>query len=195
MELNIKKYIIKREMKNFFVVLLLIILNLLSGCQKTKNQSKKEDEKLTNFTLNYFSENCTFVLKGLYAEVIEKDRTKLTSPDLTFKTTTEIIEIKTDKEGKGEIKIDPENKRIKEIIISGKVIITYKDKKTGKITMEINCGKVTYIEEKKEMLFEEKPIIKRGQNIFSGEKIMYNLETNILEIKGNVNVEINMEKT
>jgi lipopolysaccharide export system protein LptA len=60
--------------------------------------------------------------------------------------------------------------------------------------MEITCGKVSYIEERKEMIFEEKPVIKRGKNLFSGEKIIYNIENNTIEIKGNVNVEIYPEE-
>jgi len=176
-----------------FILFVSLIIILFTGCGKKKENVVSNEEKLTKFSLKQFSNNYSLTLKGESAEISENKNTKISSPSLSLKTKTEIIEIKTDKEGKGEIKVEPETKKIKEIIISGKVLIVYKDL-NEKITMEITCGKVSYIEERKEMIFEEKPVIKRGKNLFSGEKIIYNIENNTIEIKGNVNVEIYPEE-
>ncbi len=161
------------------------------SCTKKKNEEIiSKDEKIAEFSLKHFSKNYSITLIGESAEITENKNTKISAPNLSLKTDKEIIEIKTDKEGKGEIKIDPENKKLKEIMITGKVIILYKDKTTENVTMEITCGKVSYIDEKREMIFEEKPLIKRGKNKFSGEKVIYNIDNNTIEIKGNVHVEI-----
>jgi lipopolysaccharide export system protein LptA len=176
-----------------FILFVSLVIILFTGCGKKKENVLSNEEKLTKFSLKQFSNNYSLTLKGESAEISENKNTRISSPSLSLKTKTEIIEIKTDKEGKGEIKVEPETKKIKEIIISGKVLIVYKDL-NEKITMEITCGKVSYIEERKEMIFEEKPVIKRGKNLFSGEKIIYNIENNTVEIKGNVNVEIYPEE-
>jgi lipopolysaccharide export system protein LptA len=181
------------KMRQFIFLGSLIIIFLFGGCGKKKENVVSNEEKLTEFSLKQFSNNYSLTLNGESAEISENKSTNISSPSLSLKTKSEMIEIKTDKEGKGEIKIEPETKKIKEIIISGKVLIVYKDL-NEKITMEITCGKVTYMEEKKEMIFEEKPVIKRGKNLFSGEKIIYNIENNTVEIKGNVNVEIYPEE-
>ncbi|MCM8785130.1 MAG: hypothetical protein NC827_01820 [Candidatus Omnitrophica bacterium] len=178
----------KRTIKNF--LLFSLILVIFTSCNKKKEEVTFKNEKLTGFSLKHFSQNYLLTLNGESAEITESKNTKISSPTLSLKTETEIIEIKTDKEGKGEIKVDPDNKKLKEIIITGKVIILYKDKNTENVTMEITCGKATYIEAKKEMVFEEKPLIKRRGNKFSGEKIIYNIDKNTIEIKGNVYVEI-----
>lgn len=186
----------KREIRNlFFFGFIFIIIIFFTCCSKKKKEEVNlKNEKFTGFSLKHFSHNCLLTLYGESAEITENKNTKISSPTLSLKTETEIIEIKTDKEGKGEIKVDPENKKLKEIIITGKVIILYKDKKTENVTMEIICGKATYIEAKKEMVFEENPLIKRGKNKFSGERIIYNIDKNTIEIKGNVNVEIYPEE-
>jgi lipopolysaccharide export system protein LptA len=173
----------------FFVNLIII---LFIGCGKKKENTVFNEEKLTKFSFKQFSSNYSLTLKGESAEISE-NKNVISSPSLSLKTKSEIIEIKTDKEGKGEIKIEPETKKIKEIVITGKVQIVYKDL-NEKITMEITCGKAIYLDEKKEMVFEDKPVVKRGKNLFSGEKIIYNLENNTIEIKGNVNVEIYPEE-
>ncbi|MGB9678069.1 MAG: LPS export ABC transporter periplasmic protein LptC, partial [Candidatus Ratteibacteria bacterium] len=167
------------------------IFFIVNSCtEKKREEVISKNEKITKFSLKHFSKNYSITLLGESAEITENKNTEISSPNLSFKTDNEIIEIKTDKEGKGEIKIDPESKKLKEIIITGKVVILYKDKISENITMEITCGKVSYIDEKREMVFEEKPIIKRGKNKFSGEKVIYNIDNNTIEIKGNVNVQI-----
>jgi|YelNatPaOPRAMG01_1025707.scaffolds.fasta_scaffold67798_3 lipopolysaccharide export system protein LptA len=179
----------KKIFKN--LILLISIIFIFTSCSKKKKEDiVSRNEKITGFSLKHFSKNYSITLIGESAEITESKNTKISSPNLSLNTENEIIEIKTDKEGKGEIKIDQANKKLKEIVITGNVIILYKDKNTGNITMEITCGKVSYIDEKREMLFEEKPVIKRGKNKFSGEKVIYNIDNNIIEIKGNVNVEI-----
>jgi len=179
-------------MKKFIFSVCLIIITLLIGCERKKKDISYNGEKLSEFLFKQFSNDYLLTLKGESAEISENKNTNISSPSLSLKTKNEIIEIKTDKEGKGEIKVEPETKKIKEIIISGKVLVIYKDLNEN-ITMEITCGKLTYKEEKRQMLFEEKPIVKRGKNIFSGEIIIYNIENNIIEIRGNVNVEIHTE--
>lgn len=179
----------KKIIKNLMLFSFILIL-FISCSKRKKEEPVSKNEKLTEFSLKHFSKNYSLTLVGETAEITENKDTKISSPNFSLKTDTEMIEIKTDKEGKGEIKVDPNNKKLKEIIITGKVTILYKDKNTGNITMEITCGKVSYIDEKREIVFEEKPLIKRGKNKFSGEKIVYNIDNNTIEIKGNVNVEI-----
>lgn len=177
------------------IILLLFPLLLIYGCKgKNEESLSKNEEKLTEFSLKQFSKDYSLTLKGESAEISETQDTNISSPTLSLKTKTEIIEIKTEKEGKGEIKVEPQTKKIKEIVISGNVKILYKDLKTEEIVMEIECGKATYSDEKREMIFEIQPLIKRGKNKFSGDRIIYNLENNTIEIKGNVNVEIYPEE-
>jgi len=182
----------KKLVKLFLV---LCFLSFFTDCGKKEEKNVSvEEEKLTGFSLKQFSKNYSLTLNGESAEISENKNVKISTPTFSLRTSTEIIEIKTDKGGKGEVKVEPETKKLKEIIITGKVLILYKDKKDEKITMEISCGKLTYIDEKKEMVFEEKPVIKRDKNTFSGDKIIYNIEKNTIEIKGNVNVEIYPEE-
>lgn len=177
--------------KNIKVIWILVLFLFFISCERKKEEShQKNYEKITEFSLKQFStKDYFFILKAESAEITDNS-TKISSPSFSLQTKSEIIEIKTDKEGKGEVKIGPETKKISEIIITGKIKILYKNKKDGRILMEINCGKATYLDEKKQMIFEEKPEIRRGQNLFSGDKILYDIEKNTIEIKGNVNVEI-----
>ncbi|MCS7180939.1 MAG: hypothetical protein N2589_07310 [bacterium] len=162
-----------------------------TSCNKREREENLiKNEKLTRFSLKQFSQNYSFTLMGESAEVLQNENTSIMNPSFSLKTESEIIEIKTDKEGKGEIKIDQKNKKIKEVIITGKVLIIYRDIKSEKINMEVTCEKVSYIDQKREMIFEGSPLIKRGKNKFSGEKIIYNIDNDTIEIKGNVNVEI-----
>ncbi|MCM8771647.1 MAG: hypothetical protein NC922_01015 [Candidatus Omnitrophica bacterium] len=179
-------------MKKKLFYFLLFFLFFLTSCGKKEEKDVKssEEEKLSEFSLKQFSHKYLLIVNGESAEILENKNIKVSSPSFSLKTSDEIIEIKTDKLGKGEIKVEPETKQIKEITITGKILILYKDKKEEKITMEISCEKLTYIDEKKEMIFEGNPLIKRGKNKFSGDRIIYNIEKNIIEIKGNVNVEI-----
>ncbi len=180
-------------MKKISLVSLFIVL-IFYGCNRKKNEEISEKEKFTKFSFKQFSKNYSFTLEGETAETDKESNTQIISPSLSLKTKTEIIEIKTDKKGKGEIKFEPETKKIKEIIISGNILILYKELSTQNLLMEITCGKLTYIDEKKEMIFEEKPVIKRDKNKFSGELIIYYIESNKVEIKGNVNAEIYQEQ-
>lgn len=184
------------ERKIWFIIFIFFLF-IFASCEKKKNQTyfPKLQEKITEFSVKQFStKDYFFTLKAESAENISSDSTKISSPSLSLQTKSEIIQVNTDKEGKGEIKINPETKKISEIIITGKIKILYKDKKDGTILMEINCGKAKYIDEKREMIFEEKPQVKRAQNLFSGDIIFYNIDKNTIEIKGNVNVEIVPEK-
>ncbi|MCM8817956.1 MAG: hypothetical protein NC915_00505 [Candidatus Omnitrophica bacterium] len=185
----------KNLIKYLLIFAIVFISNIFTNCSKKEEKNVLiNEERIKKFSLKQFSQDFSITLNGESAEIAENKDVKISSPSFSLKTSSEIIEIKTDKGGKGEIKVDPDTQRIKEIIITGKVSILYKDKKEEKITMEISCGKLTYIDSKKEMIFEEKPLIKRGKNTFSGERIIYNIEKNTIEIKGNVNVEIYPEE-
>ncbi|MCM8804415.1 MAG: LPS export ABC transporter periplasmic protein LptC [Candidatus Omnitrophica bacterium] len=181
-------------MRKVNLSILILILFTFTNCKTKKESIISNEEKFNEFSFRQFSKNYSFTIKGETAEINKNKDTQISSPSLSLKTKSEIIEIKTGKSGKGEIKIEQETRKIKEIIISGDVLILYKDLNQGNITMEITCGRATYIDDRKEMIFEEKPVIKRGKNKFSGEKIIYNIENNTIEIKGNVNVEIYPEE-
>lgn len=181
-------------MKRINLCILILTLLTFNSCKTKKEPMITNEEKFNEFSFKQFSKEYSFTLKGESAEVDNGKNAQISSPSLSLKTKSEIIEIKTDKLGKGEIKIEQETRKIKEIIISGNVLILYKDLSEGNVTMEIICGKATYLDDRKEMIFEEKPVIKRGKNKFSGEKIIYNIENNTIEIKGNVNVEIYPEE-
>ncbi|HOL21720.1 MAG TPA: LptA/OstA family protein [bacterium] len=177
--------------------IIIILLLLTYGCTKKEENkiSEKPEEEIKHFTLKQFADNKGggFVLEGESAE-ISSGGASMTTPQLSFSTGTESIEITTGKEGSGEIKIDPDEKKVKTIIITGNIKIVYRDLKTKDITMEGSCKKLTYNEIEKTIIMEVSPVIKRGNNYFSGDVMYYNLEKNSLDIKGNVNAQIYTEK-
>jgi len=176
--------------------IIVILLLLTYGCSKKEENrvSEKPEEEIKHFTLKQFVDNRRgFVLQGESAE-ISSGGASINTPQLSLSTETESIEITTGKEGTGEIKIDPEEKKVKTITITGNINIIYRDIKTKEITMEGSCKKLTYNEKEKTIVMELSPIIKRGNNYFSGDVMYYNLEKNTLDIKGNVNAQIYTEK-
>jgi len=178
--------------KKIFAYGIAILILLFSSCSK-KEEEKKTDlkEKISSFSLKQFSDKFTLTLKGETAEIIEEqEKTTITSPTLSLKTPEEIIEITTGKEGKAEIKMNPEERKIERIVMTGDIRIVNKNRKTGEIIMEATCGKLTYDNKNQIMIMEISPEIKRGKNSFSGEKIFYRLKDNTLEIRGKVNVHI-----
>jgi len=185
----------KSKRKTYFYVFLTIISILFfGGCNRKEVQNTKIDStNLKKFSLKQFSSKFNLFISGEAAEIRSKN-IKVKKPSLFIDRKTEVIEIRTGKEGKAEIEINSENKQIESVIFTGNVKIIQKDKKTGKIIMEAECGKLTYSDKNKEMVMENSPVIKREENIFSGEKIYYFLEKNTLQIKGNVNVKIIPEK-
>ncbi|HOV21974.1 MAG TPA: hypothetical protein P5150_06420 [Candidatus Ratteibacteria bacterium] len=185
-----------KNKKRIFIITVLAFfcILILPGCNRKQVENKKIDEsQLKKFSFKQFSENFNLTIIGEGAEINEKD-IKVNSPSFYIKGETDIIEIKTGKEGTAEITIQPENKQIQNVVFTGNIKITQKDKVSGKIIMEAECGKLTYNDMAKEMIMEISPVIKRENNIFSGEKIYYFLEKNTLQIKGNVNVKIIPEK-
>lgn len=176
-----------------FVVILMF---LVSGCGK-KEETKlleKPLEEIKCFTLKQFTEDkAGFVLAGEKAEVLSGEAS-ISTPRLSLSTANEFIEITTGKEGTAEISIDPEKKKIKSITIKGNIKIINRDIKTQQITMEGSCKELIYNENEKIITMEVSPVVKRGNDFFSGDVMYYNLEKNSLEIKGNVNARIYTEK-
>jgi len=184
----------KGKEKIFIFALTIICALLFCNCNKKEEKTERISKiELKKFTLKQFSDNFNLTVIGECAEVKEEN-IKIKNPSFLINNETEYIEIKTGKDGNAEIKIDQNNKAIQYLIFTGDIKITQKDKKSGEIIMEAECGKLTYNDKDKELLMEISPVIKKGENIFSGEKIYYFLEKNTLQIKGNVNVKIIPEK-
>ena len=185
----------KNKRKILLYVLIITSFVFLIGCsqKEVKNDEIKPSNLIKKFSLKQFSNKINLFIEGEAAE-IKSENVKVKKPSLLIDRKTEVIEIKTGKRGKAEIEINPESKQIENVIFTGNVKIIQKDKRTEKIIMEAECGKLTYSDKKKEMVMENSPVIRRGKNIFSGEKIYYFLEKNTLQIKGNVNVKIIPEK-
>ncbi|MDD3725578.1 MAG: LptA/OstA family protein [Candidatus Ratteibacteria bacterium] len=175
--------------------LILILLFLTYGCAKKEENktSERPEEEIKQFTLKQFADNKGFVLEGEGAE-ISSDGASITTPQLSLSTANESIEITTGKEGAAEVSIDPDKKKVRFITITGNIKIVSRDIKTQDITMEGSCKKLTYNEPNKTIIMEVSPVIKRGNNYFSGDVMYYNIETNSLDIKGNVNAQIYTEK-
>jgi len=170
---------------------------LTYGCSKKENEQlqDKPEEEITGFSLKQFTSNKTsFVLEGETAEISGNEGTSISEPTLSLKTPTESIEITTGKEGKGEVKIVPDKKMVQTVIISGNIKITYKDIKTGRVTMEGRCKKLTYNDAERMLIMEGSPVIIRDKNYFKGDVIQYNIDKNTLELKGNVNARIYTEE-
>ncbi|MDQ7032692.1 MAG: lipopolysaccharide transport periplasmic protein LptA [Desulfonauticus sp.] len=70
------------------------------------------------------------------------------------------------------------NKDIKKIVAEGKVKIVKEDK-------EARCGLAIYWPETKKIVLEKNPILKQKENEIQGEKIVFYLDNNSLEIFGN----------
>ncbi|MCM8821123.1 MAG: hypothetical protein NC932_04145, partial [Candidatus Omnitrophica bacterium] len=99
------------------VLSIIIVLVIMSGCNKKEGNkiSEKPEEEIKHFTLKQFADNKgSFVLEGESAE-ISSSGASMTTPQLSLSTGTESIEITTGKEGSGEIKIDPDEKKVKTI--------------------------------------------------------------------------------
>ncbi|MCD6221426.1 LPS export ABC transporter periplasmic protein LptC [bacterium] len=185
----------KNKRKILLNGLIILSFMLLIGCNKkeVRNNEIKSGNLIKKFSLKQFSNKINLFIDGEAGE-IQSENIKVKKPSLLIDRKIEVIEIKTGKEGKAEIEINPENKQIESVIFTGNVKIIQKDKRTKEIIMEAECGKLTYSNKKKEMIMENSPVIRRGKNVFSGEKIYYYLEKNTLQIKGNVNVKIIPEK-
>jgi lipopolysaccharide export system protein LptA len=146
-------------------------------------------KNIRQFTFRQFAEKTSFILTGESAEIGSND-TSVKNPSLSLKTATEMIEITTGKEGKGQFDFIPETKSVNKILFTGNIKILYKNLETGKITMEGHCKKLTYLDSEKMLVMEGSPVLKSGSNIFSGDIIYYNFKDNTLKIEGSVNVQI-----
>ena len=182
-----------KKLSGFIVILLLLAC---SCAQKEENRlSEQPEEEIKSFTFKQFAENkAGFILEGESAEISSGDASMKT-PQLSFSTDKESIEVITGQEGAGKITMDPDENKVNTIIITGNIKIIYRDIITKEITMEGSCKKLTYSEANKTITMEISPVIKRGDNYFSGDIIYYNLVTNSLDIKGNVNAQIYTEKS
>lgn len=178
--------------KKIFAYGIMIFLFFFSACEKNEEKGKSDlKEEIKSFSLKQFSNKFSFTLEGETAEITEnREKTKIKSPILSLKTPKEIIEITTGKSGKAEIKMNPNERKVEKIVMTGNIRIVHKNKKSGEIMMEATCGKLTYDSKKQIMIMEISPRIKRGKNSFAGEKIFYDLKDNTLEIRGKVNVQI-----
>ena len=176
------------------IFILLTVVMLAYGCsRKPESEQPAEEprEEITRFSLKQFADDKTsFVLKGETAEILPGAGTAVEAPELSFQTATEMIEITTGGEGRGEINLVPDEKKLRNVTITGNVRIVYRDIKTGKVTMEGRCGKLTYNDGEKIIVMEKSPVITRNTSNFKGDVIYYHLEKNTLELKGNVNVRI-----
>ncbi len=162
---------------------------------KGERSAEGELEQVTHFSLKQFAQDKTsFTIQGETAEVFSTGGTSISTPELSLNTATENIEIKTGKEGKGEINIIPDKKKVQTIVITGNVRIIYKDIKTEAVTMEGRCSKLTYNDKEKVLIMEGSPVVIRGRSHFKSDIIYYRLDRNILELKGNVNAQIYSEK-
>jgi lipopolysaccharide assembly outer membrane protein LptD (OstA) len=185
--------------RNFAKVLIIITaVFLIYGCSRKEEDSvsvDKSGEKITGFSIKQFSgDKTSFFLKGETAEVFAENVTSIATPELSLNTATESIEIKTGREGKGEIKIVPDEKKIQTVIITGDVRIIYKDIKTGSVTMEGKCSKLTYDDKRKILIMEGSPVVMKDKSYFKSDVIHYKLDTNTLELKGNVNATLYTEE-
>jgi LPS export ABC transporter protein LptC len=176
------------------IFILLAVAILAYGCsRKPENEQPAEEprEEITGFSLKQFADDKTsFVLKGETAEIASDSGTAVAGPELSFQTATEVIEITTGGEGRGEVNLNPDEKRVRNVTITGNVRIVYRDIKTGAVTMEGRCGKLTYNDAEKTIVMEKSPVITRNKSNFKGDVIYYHLEKNTLELKGNVNARI-----
>jgi lipopolysaccharide transport protein LptA len=185
------------KLLNCMFIFIFISCIFFTGCNERKDitENSAGQEKISGFSFRQFSPDFNFTLKGESAEIAtDREKTSVYHPALSLETNSEIIEIKTGKEGKAEMEIDPESEQIKDIVITGDIKIYLKDIKTKKITMQANCGKLTYVDKEKKLILEKSPVIKKGENSFSGERIFYLLDENKFEIKGDVNVRIYPER-
>lgn len=180
------------------ILVLVTVVFLTYGCsRRTENEQPADEpgEEITRFSLKQFADDKTnFVLKGETAEISAKTGTTIATPELSLETATEAIEITTGKEGKGEIRLIPDEKKVQNVVITGNVRIIYKDIKTGAVTMEGRCGKLTYSDREKMIIMEDSPVITRNKSHFKGDVINYRIDKNTLELKGNVNARIYSEE-
>jgi len=181
------------------VILLILILLVMQGCQKKETEllpKTHDEEKLSKFSFEQLSDKIHLELKGESAE-ISPDRKKsfIKEPFFSLKSQGETIEISTDSGGKAEITIDPESQQIQKVLLQGEIDIVQKDIKSNKVLMNAHCKKLTYVESEKLFMMEGNPVIKRNKSSFSGEKILYYWDKNKIEIKGKVNVLIYPKKS
>lgn len=176
---------------------IVIVLLGTFGCQKKDNSATSDQprEQLKNFSFQRFSEKIDVGITGASAEVSsDRDTATIKEPVISLKSEDSSIEITTGSEGRAEIRLMPKNQGLQEAILEGQVRIVQKEIKTGQIAMEARCGKLTYQDKQKLLVMEQEPIIRRQQDSFSGEKILYYWLENKIEIKGKVNVLIHPEK-
>ncbi|MCK9266047.1 hypothetical protein M0P98_04080 [bacterium] len=174
------------------ILCLLIGLIFTYGCSPKPEQPvvTKEEEKIEEFTFRQFADKMSFVLTGESAEIARNDGTSVNKPLLSLTTSSELIEISTGKEGKGQFDVSPETKKINKVVFTGNVKINYKELSTGKVNMKGTCKKLTYLETEKMIIMEDNPVLESGSNKFSGDIIYYSFVDNNLKIDGNVNVQI-----
>ncbi len=181
--------------KIFILVSLIFLTYGCSGKRGNEAPADKSDEQITGFSLKQFADDKTsFILQGESAEISTKTGTTISTPELSLSTSTETIEITTGKEGKGAIKIIPDAKKVNNIIITGNISIVYRDIKTGVVTMQGKCGKLTYNNSEKMIIMENSPVITRNKSRFGGDVIYYRIDTSTVELKGNVNARIYSEE-
>ncbi len=174
------------------IFLIIMTIFLLNACSREEQQAETEypSEKVADFSFRQFAEKINFTMQGETAEIEGgQQTTSVTRPDVSLETATETVEITTGREGTARIELDPAARTLKRVIIEHDVTVVYRDLATGDVTMTALCQKLTYISEREILIMEGSPRVKRGMSSFSGDIIEYNLETNLMEIKGDVNVQ------
>jgi len=140
----------------------------LIGCsqKEARNDEINSGNLIKKFSLKQFSNKINLFIDGEAAEIKSKN-IKVKKPSLLIDRKTEVIEIKTGKEGKAEIEVNPENKQIENVIFTGSIKIIQKDKRTEKIIMEAECGKLFFLFSSD---FQSKYVLETTACVFNASK-------------------------
>jgi lipopolysaccharide transport protein LptA len=99
-----------------------------------------------------------------------------------------VIEISTDKSGKGEVALEPSTQKIEGIVLQGAVTIVQRPVKGGSPSFTANCRKLTYQQERDVLIMEGSPEIFQGGNQYQADRIVYDMKSGKLVFEGNVRV-------
>ena len=131
-------------------------------------------EEIIGFNYEKLESGLKLVITGEAATISPDKNTTVKAPAARMETAEgKIILVNTGAAGTAEIVLDPKSGQLQTMVLKGGVIITRKDKKSGRVEFTAESEQAIYRYAAQEMTLIGNPVVHQGENEFRGETIRY----------------------
>jgi lipopolysaccharide export system protein LptA len=171
---------------------IIVLLCLVVGCAKKEAPHLEESSAmLEKFRIESLAGKVALVVTGESAEQENAGaKTVVKKPDLKISSKNSLIDITTDKTGKGELLLDPSTRKISDILLEGTIRITQKPEEGAPPSFIATCTKLIYRQNKEILIMEGSPEIVQAGNRYRADRILYDMRSGKLAFEGNVRVQV-----